>query len=447
MKKYIISILLGLVLVGCTSNTVMIHDQSDMNYNFKDKAYVSEVINENVIKFVRNLDKPEEEIHNEKTNRVTLTAVGDIMFHIWQLSRGYNKETKTFDFSDSFKYVKRHLKYSDITVGNLETTLAGKNNGIKIKDANYYHGYQGYPCFNTPRVLAKNLKEVGFDLLTTANNHSMDSWGKGVKTTLDTLDHVGIDHVGTYRTKEESQKTLIKTINNINFAFIGYTYGTNGINLPYDEPYLVNTLDMYNKNKINELVEDVKKADETKADFVVVMIHFGNEYFDFPNAYQKDIVNRLFEAGADVILGSHPHVLQPVEIRDIQQDDGTTKKGVVIYSLGNFISSQRFTVKNPSNTDIGVIMDIDFKKVGNEAEITGITLVPTATYWSLNEISVLPVDETLANLEESNIQLDSYELKRFNYAKEKTIKHLLSYIGNHYSYNNYEYYIPVNYGN
>lgn len=384
--------------------------------------------------------KQDEALVNHDIKEVTISAVGDIIFHKWQLWRGYNETTDSFDFTDTFQYVKKYLQDSDYVIGNLETTLAGRNNGRVLIGENAYKGYVGFPCFNTPEILAKNLKDAGFDMVSTANNHALDSHPEGALKTLDYLDEQGIDHVGTYRSREEADGLFRKTINGIDFAFLSYTYGTNGFEVPIDQPYLINTLDMYSEVKIQAMLDRVREARRSGTDFVVVSVHFGNEYFDYPNVHQKKMTDRLFEAGADIILGSHPHVLQPFEIRDIKSDDGSTRKGLVIYSLGNFISSQRYTREYPSQTDIGVILDFKFQKIDNhKPQFTGISFMPTCTFRDPEKLIILPVDEVLDHTSAFDIELGDYSLGRLTFTKDYAYKHLLSYTISNYQYKDYKY--------
>jgi poly-gamma-glutamate synthesis protein (capsule biosynthesis protein) len=421
MKKLSIIIVL-LILTGCIQES-------------RQNIQVIETINnttEQSIQF-KPIEIETERIPSTTINReVTLTAVGDIMVHQWQMTRAYDSSTNTFDFSHAFQYIYPYLESGDYTIGNLETTFAGKDNGIRLEDRFYFHGYTEYPCFNTPEILAHNLKEAGFDLLSTANNHSLDSRSSGVLSTLDFLDEASLEYVGTYRSQEEKDQPFIKEIEGITFGFGSYTYGTNGLAVPKDMPYLVNTLDMYDEIKIENMAKEVSLLND-EAEVVVIMIHFGNEYHYTPNHHQKNIVDILFEAGADVILGSHPHVLQPIEIRKIEEN-GITRTGIVIYSLGNFLSSQRYTENRPEDTDIGVIMDIHFEKTYNDpVKITGISLTPTLTYWSQKEISVIPIIEFYENAENRPVALSAHDTQRLTYGYKNTIDHLTTYLDDPYN--------------
>lgn len=373
----------------------------------------------------------------------TIKVVGDIMFHEYQLSRAYNKETGLFDFDDTFRDVKHYLVDADFTIGNLETTFAGPNGAYKFNVDKWVAGYSGYPCFNTPDIAAENIRNAGFDLLTTANNHSLDSKIEGLIRTLDVLEQNDLLHVGTYRSEEETNQILSVDINGIKFSFVSFTYATNGLLPPKGKEYIVNSLDMYTPEKEKEMCDLVRKAYEQKPDFVVVLPHFGNEYVEFQNSYQENLVNALFEAGASIILGSHPHVLQPVKIREIIREDGSVDKGIVIYSLANFISSQKY--ETGVNKDLGVIMGMDFKKVeGQKASIEGISLVPTYTYWTKELIGIFPVIETLEKINNNELQVTNYDVNRLEFAKDYTIKHLMTYIKDYeFNLENNQYYIKL----
>ena len=192
----------------------------------------------------------------------------------------------------------------------------------------------GYPTFNTPEQLAQNLSDLGIDVVSTSNNHSLDKRYNGLVNTLDELDKVGLSHTGTYRTKEEQDNILVKNINGINIAFLSFTYGTNGIPVPADKQYCVNLIDE------SLILDQISKAKSLNPDIICVNMHWGNEYKLVQNTTQENLANLLFKNGVDIILGSHPHVLEPIEKRTVTLEDGTTKDGFLIYSLGNFMSGQ-----------------------------------------------------------------------------------------------------------
>lgn len=260
----------------------------------------------------------------QKDTSISMAVVGDIMCHGPNYKDAYNASTKTYDFSTFFPQIKSYISNADIAVGNLETTFAGGNKA-----------YSGYPTFNSPPQLAKDIQDLGIDVLTTSNNHSMDSGYNGLINTIDTLDNLGISHTGTFKSEEDKNKILIKDVNGIKIAFLSYTYGTNGISIPKGKEYCINLI---NKDLIKKQLESAKAQNP---DVICVSMHWGIEYKLQPNTEQKDLADYLFENGADIILGSHPHVLEPMEKRTVTLSDGTKKDGFVIYSLGNFISAQK----------------------------------------------------------------------------------------------------------
>lgn len=372
----------------------------------------------------------------DETCYASLTAVGDIMMHSWQINRGYDEATDTFDYADSFTYVADYLSEADFTFGNLETTLAGRYNGANSD----VHGYADYPMFNAPEVLGDNLKDLGFDLLSTANNHSLDSYEDGVYATLDYLDSIGIKHVGTARSQEEKDELCIVDVNGITFGFSCYTYATNGLAVPSDAPYCVNTLYDYDEASINEMCDNVKRLKAAGVDVVIPIIHFGTEYRVEPDSYQEMCVDRLFEAGADIIIGSHPHVVESMEIRQITNEDGSTRTGYVIYSMGNFISSQIY--ESGVMKDIGVILDMDFEKTGGHTYITGWRFAPVYVYWTDDVIGLVPVVEAYENRDQYSF-LTEKDWGRIEDSYSKTIATLNSISDWDYTIENYEYCFDV----
>lgn len=290
---------------------------------------------------------------------INMVATGDIMCHLTNIKNAYNSTSKNYDFSNVFENIKDYTLNADITIGNLETTFAGAS-----------RGYTGYPTFNTPEVLGKNLRNIGFDVICTANNHSMDKGYTGVESTLDYLDEYGLDHMGTARSKEEQDTILVKDVNGIKIAFLAYTYGTNGISIPSGKEYSVNLID-------KDLIKDhIALAKQQEVDVICVNMHWGAEYRLTPHSTQEELADFLFENGVDVILGSHPHVLEPMEKRTITLEDGSTKDGFVIYSLGNFVSGQIY-----ANTKSTVILDIQITKDSEgKISIGNVTYTPVYLY-------------------------------------------------------------------
>ncbi|MCX7985337.1 MAG: CapA family protein [Bacteroidales bacterium] len=271
------------------------------------------------IYFIKTLFVVAQTQENEKIDSLTILFAGDIMGHMPQIRAAYDSNSKSFSFEPCFRFVKPFLDNIDIAVANLETTLAGPP-------------YTGYPLFSSPDELAYDASMAGFDILATANNHCYDKGKKGMERTIKALDSMKIVHIGTYLNSTERDTTfpLILIKKNLKIALFNYTYGTNGI--PVDSPNIVNIINR------KQIIQDIKKADSLKVDIKIVFLHWGKEYETSPNEEQKNLANFLVKQGVDIIVGSHPHVVQTFE----EITDTARKKNVpVFYSLGNFISNQR----------------------------------------------------------------------------------------------------------
>lgn len=270
---------------------------------------------------------------------VTIVAVGDVMMHDGQIWAGFDESTGTFDYSEFFHVVKDEISSADIAMADLETTLAGK--GAK---------FTGYPQFNSPDELADTLKDTGFDVIITSNNHTLDRGSKGALRTLEVLKEKGLSPLGTYESQEARDMILIKEANGMKVAFLAYTYGTNGLAIPKDMPYLVNMLD---EDLIMKDLENAKRA----ADAVVVYLHYGDEYQRTPSRAQKKLALQVLMKGANIVVASHVHVIQPSERIDVQDKDGEILMKYAAYSLGNFISAQRFPY-----TEEGIMLKFTLEK-------------------------------------------------------------------------------------
>jgi poly-gamma-glutamate capsule biosynthesis protein CapA/YwtB (metallophosphatase superfamily) len=288
----------------------------------------------------------------EEVKNITIASVGDIMMHGPQIKSG-NLGNGKYDFSMMFKSIKPYIEKADFALGNLETTLSGEEKK-----------YTGYPQFNAPEILAKNIKDAGFDMVTTANNHSLDRSFYGVIKTIENLDKAGLAHTGTYKTEEDSKSIFLQDINGVKIAFLVYTYGTNGIQVK--EKFAVNLIDR------SKIFEDIKKARSLKVDMIIASMHFGNEYETKQNKTQEDLVNFLFQNGVDVVLGSHAHVLQPVEIKKVKDVYGIEKERFVIYSQGNIVSNMSDRYKNS-----GVIVNLNIRKDENGTILDKVDYIPT----------------------------------------------------------------------
>lgn len=268
------------------------------------------------------------------TSRLSLLFAGDIMGHNTQIVAAYRDSLQTYDYAECFKFIKPVISKADLSFVNLEVTLAGEP-------------YTGYPKFSSPDQLAVAVKNAGFDVVLNANNHACDRRKDGIIRTINVLDSLGIIHTGTFKNKmqKDSIYPLILEKNNIRLAILNYTYGTNGIPISY--PVIVNLLDSV------AIKKDLIKAKLLNPDKIIVITHWGTEYQNQQNLLQKRWYQFLKKNGADIVIGSHPHVIQPIEW--YKEDDN-----LVAYSLGNFISNQRTTPR-----DGGLILKLYLEKIGN----------------------------------------------------------------------------------
>lgn len=336
---------------------------------------------------------------------VSLAVVGDIMVHDYQYNEAYDPATGKYDFMHNFQDVKKYFAGNDLVIGNLELTFGGSD-----------RPYSSYPCFNTPDSFLDAVKDAGFNLLTTANNHCMDTGQAGLVRTLDKLDEAGIEHFGTYRSQEERNTILYKEVNGIRFAFLSYTYGTNGIPVPQN--YLVNLIDS------DTMVSDIKEA-RKNADVVVVMPHMGNEYETYPRDVFVEWADLMFDAGADVVLASHPHVLQKMEYRSLDHGDGP-HDGFIIYSLGNFLSSQTTPPRNAS-----IVLHLTVEQIADEApSVKEVSFVPIWTQFrnaqNQDEFVVRSVYERLSlSQSEKDAQIRKKDQTRLEEIHQETACFLL----------------------
>ena len=266
-----------------------------------------------------------------------LMAAGDVMSHMPITNDAYVAASGSYSYGHMLQDPAEQLSGADYAVANLETVLAGGPN------------YSGFPTFNSPDSLAADLKEAGFDLVSTANNHSLDQGLQGVFRTLDVLDQEELAHVGSYRSQEERDAAsgiYVADVGGISVAFLSYTYGLNGFRLGQREEYAINrfNLDYYttlSSPDYSLLERDLEAARALDTDLIAVLIHWGVEYQNAPNDHQTGLAQFLVEQGADLVLGNHPHVLQPYQTISVTGWDGQPRQGFVCYSLGNFLSNQQ----------------------------------------------------------------------------------------------------------
>ena len=253
----------------------------------------------------------------QSNNTVNLMFVGDAMQHSPQITAAQQPDG-TYDYTPCFQYLADDITWADIAVVNLECPLAGRP-------------YTGYPCFSAPDSYAQQLKDVGFDLFLTANNHCLDRRDKGLVRTYHTLDSMGIAHIGTYPNDKDRAQRIphIVNVKGMKIAFLDYTYGTNGI--PIQGNVIVDFIDQ------QQIAKDIALARDRGAHAICVNLHWGIEYQLKPVASQRTLADWLVTQGVDLIIGGHPHVVEPMEMRYSKEYD---KNVLLIYSMGNFISNQ-----------------------------------------------------------------------------------------------------------
>lgn len=361
IKRKIIfkNLFLGLFIL-LLSSSISILNFSKNTKNLNQNISYNKTQNESIIKNT-----------NEAISKVYLNTVGDIMVHNPQLKAQFDLSTKSYSFANNFKYVKKYIESSDLSIANLETTLAGPSTP-----------YTSYPSFNSPDALVDALKFSGVDILSTINNHSFDKGDLGVERTLAISKEKGFDTVGTIE-NENDPNYLIKDINNIKLGITSYSYGEiknnikylNGIAVSNKSKDKMNIFDMYNvDNAFNTINKTLNKLSST--DIQIVIIHWGNEYQRTASEFQVKLAQKLSDAGVDIIVGSHPHVVQPVEM--IKSTDGKHDT-LVIYSLGNFLSNQRKELLGSDFTEDGLMAEIEItKNMGtNETNISKANFIPT----------------------------------------------------------------------
>ena len=282
---------------------------------------------------------------------ISIYFAGDIMQHEAQLKAALRADG-TYDYTGCFTQVTPEIEAADIAVCNFETTLGGAP-------------YSGYPQFCSPDELAAAVRDAGFDIFLTANNHCMDRRTRGLVRTLDVLDSLGIPHLGTYRdlAERDSLYPYIIERNSMRIALLNYTYATNGI--PVAAPCIVNYIDT------TQIKADVIRARQLHADCIIACMHWGTEYRLEPDKSQKTLEEWLYSIGVDHIIGGHPHVVQPVRTLPHRYHAGSS---LTVWSLGNYISNM-----SAPHTFQGLAVTTRLIKIGNITKLRGYDIHPNRT--------------------------------------------------------------------
>ena len=300
---------------------------------------------------VKKEEKKKEEIKKEpkvETYKASLFAVGDALIHdgVYIDANTYKKGADghyIYDFSDMFTDIADIVKDYDLAFYNQETVIGGKNLGLS-----------NYPCFNSPDEIGLDLVKIGFNMVNLSTNHTKDKGIAGIKYSANFWEkQENVYAVGSYTSKEKKEEAKFKTVNGINYAFLGYSTVTNGFTIKDSESYY---WDLYDKEKVKNDIEKIKD----KVDVIIVSMHWGTEYTHVPTQEEREIAKYLASLGVDIIIGHHPHVIQPIEYVD---------DTLVIYSLGNFISAQDGTAKR-----VGMMASLEINKTVTDGKTTSVTI-------------------------------------------------------------------------
>jgi len=269
---------------------------------------------------------------------LSLLIAGDLMQHMPQI-KSARQSDGSYDYGECFAGIKAEVERADVAIANFETTLAGQP-------------YSGYPQFSAPDDFLSAVQSAGFDIMLTANNHCVDTRRKGLERTLTMMDSLGMAHLGTYRTLDERERTYPYLIekNGLRIVLLNFTYDTNGIPVP--QPCHVNLMDTL------EIAADLDKARQMKPDAIIALPHWGIEYQTLPSKEQREMAAWLLSHGVDHIIGGHPHVAQPLELRN----DG---RNLVAWSMGNLVSNQ-----SKPNTYGGYMVRLDITKSGLQTTLS-----------------------------------------------------------------------------
>lgn len=342
-------------------------------------------------------------LEQDSSIEMTMVFIGDIMGHGPQIKSAQITKNESYNYSPCFQYISPILQKNDLAIGNLEVTLPGKP------------PYKGYPRFRSHDDLARDLRLAGFDMLVTSNNHSNDGGKEGVINTIKTLKEWGFYQTGTFRnqTERDMYYPLLVYKEGFKIAFLNYTYGTNGIKTK--APTIVNEIDEA------QIQADLAQAKKLEPDFIIAMIHWGDEYQLNENKWQQGLAKKIFGWGADLIVGAHPHVIQPIK----QMPDGK----IIAYSLGNFISNQ----KQP-NTDIGLMFEIALRKnkSTNKTHLARHNYIPIWRYRKVENkkttFMTLPIS-AFENGNEHLLDMPASDKKKMAASAKRIRKHLNTHQG------------------
>ncbi len=339
------------------------------------------------------IDENDDDENIDTTVTATIVATGDILPHN-PLRRAYY-DGSSYDFNGIFTYITDYVSEADFAVANLETTLAGEDNGYE---------YSGYPQFNCPDSMIDALKNAGFDMLLTANNHSSDTGAVGITRTIETVRAKGLLNIGT-RLTEDEPRYAVQDINGIKVGMVCYTYSqiddstgrisVNGIPVSSS---LTNNINAFDGTKLDrfysEMETNISDMRSDGAEAIVLFIHWGVEYQTTQNSEQEAIAQKMCDLGVDVIVGGHPHVIQPVEL--LVSNTDPEHSTLCVYSVGNAVSNQRIEYMNlkSGHTEDGMLFSFTFEKnADGEVSLSDAEIIPTWVYLNYGKYYIIPLDK------------------------------------------------------
>lgn len=309
-----------------------------------------ETISETIQEEIQTEEETETEIETIRTEKVRIKAVGDILYHkpLIRHARNMAGENEDYNFDDQYERISSFISDADITIGNFEGTY------------NPNKEFNGYPMFNAPKELFTTLKNAGFDILATMNNHTLDTGIDGVESTIDGIRETGMMSFGTQKTLEEKYQFM--EVNDIKIAFLSYGDSLNGLDFYVEAEENANKINRLNPEIIKE---DISKVKEMGSDIVIIYPHWGVEYVQINSDEYIKLARDMIDWGADAVLGGHPHVV-------LQEETHTTadgRVGYIIHSMGNFISNQVTETINNLRVEHGVVVELEFEKNFNEDQV------------------------------------------------------------------------------
>ena len=348
-------------------------------------------------------EKEQEAIENEEIKYIDIVSLGNLIIHQSQINGAKNENG--YDFSPSFQYIKEMVSEADISLGILEGALAGGEP-------------TGYPIFNSPDEVIDSLRDTGIDVVNYANNHIYDYDDEGLQRTIEITKEKGLDVLGVKSTEEE-KSYLVKEVDGVKIGFVSYVFETaavNGYKTINSNPVSINSenlINTFNYNDLesfyNRIASEISAMKAEGVKFIIASMHWGEEYNTYIEATQNEIAKKLNELGVDIILGGHPHVIQPYEI--ICNESGHST--FVIYSQGNSLSNQSEQEIGVAESEDGIMIKFTLEKKDGNVSLKEYKIIPTwvykeekgdGTYYH----KIIPVEEALANPEEYGINSDVY---------------------------------------